>query len=347
MNLERKNIPELKAFLSETRKITITCHVKPDGDAMGSTLGLYHYLKTNHEVSLIVPSEAPEFLSWMPGNEDVITFSEETSDICNDIIEDSEILFCLDFGGLNRVGPMQELITGRDLKYVMVDHHLFPQDFDDYRYWSSEAAAAAELIFLLIEEFGDKEKITPVIATCLYTGIMTDTGSFRHSNTTSQVHDIVGQLIGLGADNTNIHRRIYDNNTQSRLRLLGHMLLNRLVVLQDSHTAYVVITEQDFIDFDIQSGDTEGLVNYCLSLNGIIFASMIKWSEEYTKLSLRSKGEFPANEIAGKFFNGGGHRNASGGRFDGSVTATEQELLKALKEFGVQLEDEFQKINNI
>lgn len=345
MNLERKNIPELKEFLSETRKITITCHVKPDGDAMGSTLGLYHYLKPNHEISLIVPSECPEFLSWLPGNEDVITYSEDTADVCNEVIEDSEILFCLDFGGLNRVGDMQELITDRDLKYVMIDHHLFPQDFDEYRYWSSDAAAAAELVYLLIDEFGDKEKITPEIATCLYTGIMTDTGSFRHSNTTSQIHKIIGELIDLGADNTNIHRRIYDNNSISRLRLLGHILLNRLVVLEESHTAYIIINEQDFKDFDIQNGDTEGLVNYALSLNGIIFASMIKWSEDYTKLSLRSKGEFPANEIAREYFNGGGHRNASGGRFDDNESATEAKLLEAIKAFDSKLKSEYEKIN--
>lgn len=345
MNIERKNIPELKEFLSETRKIAITCHVKPDGDAMGSTLGLYHYLKPNHEVSLIIPSECPEFLTWMPGNDDVIAYSEETADICDEILKDSEILFCLDFGGLNRVGPMQELITDRDLKYVMIDHHLYPQDFDEYRYWSSDAAAAAELVYLLIEEFGDKEKITPEIATCLYTGIMTDTGSFRHSNTTSQIHKIIGELIDLGANNTNIHRQIYDTNSISRLRLLGHMLLNRLVVLQDSHTAYITITEQDFIDFDIQNGETEGLVNYALSLDGIIFASMIKWSEEYTKLSLRSKGEFSANEIATEFFNGGGHRNASGGRFDGGVEETEKQLLEAVSKFKGKLEEEFENIN--
>lgn len=333
MNLQANNIAELKEFLSETRKITIICHVKPDGDAMGSGLGLYHYLKGNdHEVSFIAPSEAPEFLSWLPGTDTVVCYSEDTADVCEEILADSELLFCLDFSGLNRVGPMTGMITQRDLKYVMIDHHLDPEDFDHYRYWSSDAAATCELIYLLIDHWGDRDKITPEIADCLYTGIMTDTGSFRHSNTTAQIHKITGQLIELGADNTKIHRRVYDNNTLSRLKLLGNTLLNGLQVIEDANTAYIIISGDDTQKFNIQSGDTEGLVNFALSLEGIVFAVMIKYSEEYTKLSLRSKGEFPANEIAGKYFNGGGHRNASGGRFDGSVEETLEQLKVAVGE---------------
>ena len=345
MNLDTKKLQELKELLSEPRKIALVCHTRPDGDAIGSMLGLAHYLTAKgHEVSSLAPSEYPEFINWLPGSDHVVCYSEETADVCDEIIEDSELLFCLDFSGLKRVGEMEELITNRSCEYVMIDHHLNPEDFDDYRYWSSDAAATAELVYLLIKEFGDLELITKDIAECLYTGILTDTGSFRHSNTTPQIHAIVSDLIYKGADNTKIHRKIYDTNSLRRLKLLGSCLSNGLHVIEDSRTAYVIISEKDHIEHDIQSGDTEGLVNYALSLDGIIFAVMIKWSEQYTKLSLRSKGEFPANEIAGKYFNGGGHRNASGGRFDGSIEETIIELEKAVKENRELLEDSFKEL---
>ena len=331
--MDTKNIEGLKEFLSVTRKVAITCHFKPDGDAIGSALGLYHYLnKLGHEVFVIVPSEVPEFISWLPGNDHVVCYSEETIDVCNDILEDSEILFCLDFNALHRVGPMESLITDRDLKYVMIDHHLEPDDFDDFRFWSSDAAATAELIYLLVEKFGDTYFIEEEAADCLYTGIMTDTGSFRHSNTTEQVHRVTAELIARGADNSKIHRKVYDTNTESRLRILGFALAEKLVILKDSHTAYMSLEQDEMDKFNPQSGDTEGLVNYALSLDGIIFAALIKAGDGYSKLSLRSKGTFAANEIAGEYFSGGGHRNASGGKFDGSVTDTINHFEKAVKE---------------
>lgn len=333
MNLETKKLKELKEKLAEPRKIALICHTRPDGDAIGSMLGLAHYLTAKgHEVSSIAPSEFPEFISWLPGADNVICYSEDTADICDEVIEDSELLFCLDFSGLGRVGAMTEMITNRNCEYVMMDHHLDPEDFDDYRYWSSDAAATAELVYCFIKECGDLDLITSGIGECLYTGILTDTGSFRHSNTTPQVHAIVSDLIARGADNTKIHRNIYDNNSIERLKLLGTTLSKGLEVIKNSYTAYVIIDEKIHKEFDIKSGDTEGLVNYALSLSGILFAVMIKWSPEYTKLSLRSKGEFPANEIAGKYFNGGGHRNASGGRFDGSVEETLAQLKIAVEE---------------
>lgn len=346
MNITRKNIEGLKTYLSETRTITITCHVKPDGDAIGSVLGLYHYLKTDHEVSIIVPSDYPEFLAWMPGIENVIAYSEDTLDVCEEILNDTELLFCLDFSGLNRVGDMEALITGRSFDYVMIDHHLDPQDFDNYRFWSTEAAATCQLIYKLVEEWGDTDKITPEMATCLYTGILTDTGSFKHSNTTAEVHRTVYNLIERGAKNSEIHQHLFDTNTESRLKLLGHLLANKMIVDKDKKMAYFTVSEQDRILFDIQNGDTEGIVNYALSMQGIVFACFISWSEKFTKLSLRSKGEFPANEIAMKYFEGGGHRNASGGKFDGTVEETVEQLMKAVEEFQPLLDQEYDKIYN-
>ncbi len=337
---------ELKEYLAERRTITLTCHIKPDGDAIGSVLGLYHILKKDHEVSIIVPSEYPEFLAWMPGIENIVVYSEENLDICQEILSDTEVLFCLDFSGLNRVGDFEQLISGKSFKYVMIDHHLEPQDFDDYRFWSTEAAATCQLIFQLAEEWKIVRKVSKEAATCLYTGILTDTGCFRHSNTTAEIHRIAAKLIKKGADNSAINQKLNDSNTESRLKILGHALANRLTVLKDKKTAYIVLEEKDHINFNLQTGDTEGLVNFALSLHGIVFASLISWSEKIIKLSLRSKGTFPANEIAQKYFQGGGHRNASGGKSDVNIEETVALFLEAVEEFQPQLQNEYNKLYN-
>ena len=344
MDIVRKQLDELKEYLTVRRTITLTCHFRPDGDAIGSVLGLYHILKKDHEVSIIVPSEYPQFLAWMPGIENIVTYSEDTLDVCEEILNDTEVLFCLDFSGLSRVGDFESLITDRDFKYVMIDHHLDPQDFDDYRYWSNEAAATCQLIYQLAEEWKILRKVSKDAATCLYTGILTDTGNFKHSNTTAEIHRIASKLILKGAKNAEINQKLYDTNTEERLKLLGHALVNKMVVLKDKKVAYIVIDQKDHEMFDIQSGDTEGLVNFALSLHGIVFASLISWSDKLIKLSLRSKGEFPANEVAGKYFSGGGHRNASGGKSETTIEEAVAKFLEAVDEFQPQLQTEFDKL---
>jgi phosphoesterase RecJ-like protein len=301
-------------LLVQPQKIVITTHHKPDGDAMGSSLGLYNYLiQLGHHTKVITPTDYPEFLNWMPGNGDVIIYTNNTAH-ADELIADANIIFCLDFNALSRINEMGEKVGASNACKVMIDHHLEPADFDDYRYWNINACATAQLIYSFIVDVLDHKKlINADVATCLYTGIMTDSASFRLPNTTAAVHRIAADLIDLGAVNWRIHELVYNNSSESRLRFLGHCLVNRLKVYNDYNTAVIAISHKDLEDYDIITGDTEGVVNYALSISNVRLAAFIVERKDKIKLSLRSKGDFPANEICKKYFNGGGHRNAAGG----------------------------------
>ncbi len=304
----------LKEKLAQKQKIIVTTHYKPDGDAMGSSLGLYYWLSgQGHEVQIIVPSDYPSFLFWMPGQKNVIVYTEQVA-LSDQLIEDADMIFCLDFNALSRVHDMENPVRKSNAIKVMIDHHLSPEGFDDIRHWDSSAAATAQLVYdFIATQMDDRVSITADIATCLYTGIMTDTGSFRFQSTTAQVHLIAADLISLGAQNWKIHEQVFNSSTESRLKFLGFCLLNRLEVISEYNTALFAISKQDLKQFKITTGDTEGLVNYALSVSGIRLAALIIDRSEIIKLSLRSIGDFPCNEICSKYFNGGGHRNAAGG----------------------------------
>ena len=301
-------------LLAQPQKIVITTHHKPDGDAMGSSLGLYNYLiQQGHHAKVISPTDYPDFLSWLPGNDEVIIFTEQVKE-ATELIAAADLIFCLDFNALNRINEMGELVGESNALKIMIDHHLEPQDFDDYRYWDINACATAQLIYtFIVEEFNNKKFINKDVATCLYTGIMTDSASFSLPKTTSAVHRIIADLIDAGAINWQIHEQIYKNSSENRLRFLGICLSERLAVLHEFKTAIIAVTKEDLEKYDVITGDTEGIVNYALSIAGIKLAAFIVERGDKVKLSLRSKGEFPANEICKKYFNGGGHRNAAGG----------------------------------
>lgn len=313
----------LKEKLTEKQRIVVTTHYKPDGDAMGSSLGLYYWLQAQgHDVDIIAPSDYPSFLFWMPGQEDVIIYTQQL-DRSHQLIEDADLIFCLDFNHLSRIHEMENPVRNSKALKVMVDHHLAPENFDDFRHWDSSAAATAQLVYdLIVNQFGDREHITADIATCLYTGIMTDTGSFRFSSTTAQVHLIIADLITLGAQNWKIHEHVFNSSTENRLKFLGFCLLNRLEVLPEYNTAVFAVSREDISRFNVTTGDTEGLVNYALSVSGIRLAALIIDRKERIKISLRSIGDFPCNEICSTYFNGGGHRNAAGGSSDESLENT-------------------------
>src|SRR5690606_21291206 len=302
------------ALLKTPRHIVITTHHKPDGDALGSSLGLYHWLKKQgHTVSVILSSDFPTFLDWMPGRKDVI-FYPKHPDVGQALFDQAEIIFCLDYSALSRTNILEAVIRDAKGQKWMIDHHLDPEDFADLVYWDSNAAATAQLVYtFLTEVLPHEEPIDADIATCLYAGIMTDTGSFRFRSTTSAVHHIIASLIDAGARNWEIHEHIYNSSTEKRLKFLGYCLLNCLEVIPDYNTALFAVSKEDLTQFDITTGDTEGLVNYALSIKGIRLAALIVDRTELIKLSLRSIGEIPCNEICKKYFNGGGHLNASGG----------------------------------
>lgn len=318
----------LKDLLAKPKQIVITTHHKPDGDAMGSSLGLYNYLiQKGHHVKVITPTDYPLFFEWMPGNSEVIIYTEQT-EAANLLIDKADIICCLDFNNLSRINEMGEMVRKTAAYKVMMDHHLEPEDFDDWRLWNINACATAQLVFEFIHDVMQEPKlINKDVASCLYTGIMTDSGSFRFPLTTSAVHRIVAKLIDAGANNSRIHQLVYDNSSETRLRFIGFCLSEKLEVLYEYHTAIISVTRQELERFNIITGDTEGVVNFALSISGIKLAAFIVQRTDQVKLSLRSRDEFPANEICKKYFNGGGHRNAAGG----SSTSPLEEVIQKFK----------------
>ncbi|WP_392469748.1 bifunctional oligoribonuclease/PAP phosphatase NrnA [Sphingobacterium cellulitidis] len=300
--------------LSRPKKIIITTHHKPDGDALGSSLGLYHWLKgKGHDVHVVLSSDFPNFLDWMPGFEDLIYYPSQT-EYSQQLFDKAEIIFCLDYSALSRTNILEPVIREAKGQKWMIDHHLDPEDFATVEYWDSSAAATAQLVYTFIADvYQDKASINAEIAACLYAGIMTDTGSFRFRSTTSAVHHIIANLIDAGAKNWEIHENIYNSATENRLKFLGYSLLNCLEVIPEYNTALFSLTKEDLSKFNVSTGDTEGLVNYALSIKGIRLAGLFVDRTELIKLSLRSIGEIPCNEICRKYFNGGGHLNAAGG----------------------------------
>jgi phosphoesterase RecJ-like protein len=332
------SLSELTDLLATPQKIVITTHHKPDGDAMGSSLGLYAYLiQKGHHVTVITPTDYPYFLHWLPNNSDVIIYTDNQAE-AEILVAEAAIIFCLDFNTLSRINELGELIRAADAYKVMIDHHLEPEDFDDYRHWNINACAAAQLVYdFIVNVLQDGASMNKDIATCLYTGIMTDSGSFRFPSATSTVYRIGADLIDLGAEHWRIHQLVYDNATENRLRFLGHCLTNKLEVIREYNTAIITVTAEELKEYHIVTGDTEGIVNYALSINGIKLAAFIIERTDRVKLSLRSTGEFPANEICKKYFNGGGHRNAAGGASDKSLTETVDIFKALLKDYEQQL----------
>ena len=316
------NIKAFKALFSATRKVVITVHSNPDADALGSALGWASILEQQgHIVTVISPNEYPDFLKWMKGNEKVLVY-EKSVEESQRYIESAEVIFSLDYSDLDRIGDMTEPIRDSGATKVMIDHHLEPKQFADFEQWSTEAGATAELVFDLCVELDWTTYIGPDEADCLYSGIMTDTGGFRHPNTTKHIHEVVAKLIEAGADTARVAKLIYDTNTESRLRFMGFTLSQRLVVMKEYKVAYIYITQEDQKKFNVQKGDTEGLVNYALSIGGINLAAMFTESNDLVKISFRSVGSFSVNEFAKMYFEGGGHANAAGGRSTESIQDT-------------------------
>ncbi|MBU3024349.1 DHH family phosphoesterase [Zobellia galactanivorans] len=321
MNLE--SIKAVKQLLSQPQKIVIVPHKNPDGDAIGSTLALWHYLvDRGQEAVVIAPNDYPKFLKWMPGNENILNFERENSQAKEKIAE-ATVVFTLDFNHLGRIGQMQSVLEDLAVPFVMIDHHQAPSDYAEIMYSDVSMSSTCEMVYNFIEFMGDVDKISLEIANCLYTGIMTDTGSFKFRSTTGRTHRIVADLIDKGAENTQIHHRVYDTNTPGRLHLLGCALKN-MVILDQYRTAYITLSQEELDAHEYQKGDTEGFVNYGLTLEGIIFAVIFIENKEegIVKISFRSIGDFSVNEFARAHFEGGGHNNAAGGKSDRSLKET-------------------------
>jgi len=327
-----KDIQALKAHLALPKKIVITMHSNPDADALGSALGLSHFLgKLGHITTVIAPTDYPDFLKWMPGNDTVVVFSKSTVKQITAIVQEAALIFCLDFNDLKRIGDLQPVIQQARGVKVLIDHHLNPTNFADINLHNTAAAATAELVYDLIAALGHSSTIDSDIANCLYAGIMTDTGSFKHANTTAKVHRSVADLIDRGADAPRVSREIYDTHSLNRLRFLGYALNELLTVNTKRGVAYFVISKEDNQRFDLKSGDTEGLVNYALSIQGIHVAALFKEQPEEIKMSFRSVGDIAVNKFAEDNFAGGGHKNAAGGISKETLKDTLERFLKLVE----------------
>ena len=323
---ERMNSQEVQSIqqlLSKPQKIVIVPHKNPDGDAIGSSLGLCHYLRLKgHEAVVIVPNDFPKFLKWMPGTDGIVNYDWEQSG-AQVLIQAASIVFTLDFNDLSRTGHMENALQKLTAPMVMIDHHQAPKDYAAVMYSDVSMSSTSEMVYNFIEALGDRELITPDIANCLYAGILTDTGSFKFASTTSRTHRVVAELIDKGAKNTEIHNRIFDTNTPERLRLLG-CALNNMVILPEYHTAYITLSQEELDTNNFRKGDTEGFVNYGLTLENIFFAAIFieNRDEGIIKISFRSEGDFSVNTFARDHFQGGGHKNAAGGRSERSLEET-------------------------
>jgi phosphoesterase RecJ-like protein len=333
-----KLIGEIFGLLKEHRKIVITFHQKPDADAMGSGLGLYNFLiQFGHVVSVISPTNWPAFLNWMPGAKNVIDFEMQTEK-AKAILKEAELVFCLDFNVLNRTKRMEPVLASLTAKKILVDHHEQPQsDAFDYGISDAGKSSTSEMIYDFIEASGHADKINPATAECLYAGVMTDTGSFRFNSASANVHRMVASLKDKGLQHSQIHENLFDNFLEGRFRFFGNILLNRMEVFYEYNTALIAIPQSDLIKYNVKTGDTEGLVNFPLSIKGIKLAAVIIDRGDERKSSFRSKGGFDVNTFARRYFNGGGHFNAAGGRNTEPLEEVVQKFKKAIEENKEQL----------
>jgi bifunctional oligoribonuclease and PAP phosphatase NrnA len=313
-SLSMDNILQLKALLSTPKRIVITVHQRPDADALGTGLGLAALLKKqHHQVQVITPTAYPAFLDWLPGASEVIVYDQGQQERSFTLLDKAEVIFCVDFPGLNRLHDMEPKVRDAAATKVVIDHHPETEEFGNLIFREPRAAATAELLYEIIEALGAQALVDRDIAECLYAGIMTDTGSFRNPNTTDKTHFIAASLMRHGADVAKVSRLVYENNPLNKLEFLGFALSHRFVVLKEYNAAYFFIRVEDYKKYSLQTGDTEGLVNCALSVQGIVVAAVIKEKKDAVRLSLRSSGEVPVNLWAEEYFEGGGHKNAAGG----------------------------------
>lgn len=332
-SLLMKDIREIYSLLETPRKVVITTHQKPDPDAMGSSLGLYHFLVSlGHEVTVISPTNWATWLNWMAGADKVIDF-ELNSEKAVNALGAAEWLFCLDFNIFTRTKHLSPKLYEFKGTRVLIDHHQQP-DVQNFEYGVSDTSKSStcEMVYDFIMGSEHRDRLNIVMAECLYAGVMADTGSFRFSTTTASVHHMIAFLKEKGLDHAKVHENIYDNFLENRLRFIGHVLMNRMEVFYEYNTAIIAISKRDLLRFQIKTGDTEGLVNYPLSIQGIKLAALVIDRDEERKWSFRSKGGFDTNTFARKYFNGGGHYNASGGRSSETLEKTVEQFKIAIKE---------------
>jgi phosphoesterase RecJ-like protein len=330
-----RKIKELLA--GESKRILIVTHRNPDGDAIGSTLSLaILFEKMKHEVMTLVPNRFPAFLSWMKNAEKIVIYKDQVEK-ANDMLQHAEIVFALDFNDLSRIREFDEFVSKNKAYKVLIDHHPDPAPFADLILSDTRVSSTAELVYHFIRDLGLEDGIDQDIANCLYAGIMTDTGCFSFNSSMPSTFRIVGELLRFGTQKDMIYNLVYNNFTYDRMRLMGYCLHEKMKYLSEYRTAYIALTQEEMRKFNFRVGDSEGFVNLPLSVKGVRFAVLFTEKEDMIKISLRSKGNFPANEIAEKYFHGGGHFNAAGGESYESLEETIDKFVKLLPDYKDEL----------
>ena len=325
----------IEEILKRSKKIVITTHQSPDGDAIGSSLALFGYLvKKGFDVSVVVPDNFPKFLKWMEGADDIHVY-DYAQNVVEGLIFEADLIFSLDYNDLTRVGGVGDLIEKSTAYKAMIDHHLNPVDFADWMCSDTSSCSTAQLIYNFIEDFNDLDLIDNQIAEGIYCGIMTDSGSFRFPSVQAKTHLIAADLINRGLNHARVHELVHDVNTLPKLHLLGFALNEKLRVLPKLPVAVIALSSEELSRFSYKKGDTEGLVNYALSLEGVEMAAFIKEDDNKVKMSFRSKGDISVNEFSSQYFSGGGHKNAAGGvsftSFEETVKLFESKIVEFLK----------------
>jgi bifunctional oligoribonuclease and PAP phosphatase NrnA len=333
-------IKPLQNIINETQHPLILIHYNPDGDAIGSALAFYYYLiKKGKNPVLVSPNDYPEFLHWLPGNNKVLVYKRQSGTVLNAIAK-ADVIFALDFNDADRVNDLEKYFLNAKAKKVLIDHHPEPGNFADLIISDVIYSSTAELVYHVIESLGDENLVDKTIGECLYTGIMTDTGSFNYNSSQPYTYFVVSKLIDLDINKDQIYWNIYDNYSVERMRLLGYCLYKKMEVFPEYHTAFISITKQELKDFNFAPGDSEGFVNYPLSIKGIRFSAIFVENDKQIKISFRSKGDFATNKFAEQHFNGGGHKNASGGNSKESLEKVLQRFRELLPQYKKELKND-------
>ena len=329
------NIDKVETYFERAGKLVIVTHVSPDGDALGSSLGLYHFLSSQGKtVNVIVPNAFPDFLRWMPGAKDIIRY-DKYAEFADKLIGEADVICCLDFNALSRIDKMSKVVGEAPGRKVMVDHHLDPEPFCNVTISHPEISSTSELVFRLICRMGCFDDISFEGAECIYTGMMTDTGGFTYNSNSREIYFIISELLSKGIDKDEIYRRVFNTYSEGRLRLMGYVLYEKMQVFAQFRSALIWLTKAEQGQFQYMKGDTEGFVNMPLQIKGICFSVFLREDTEKNmiKVSLRSVGKFPCNKVAAEFFNGGGHLNASGGECDGTMDEAIELFKRALVKY--------------
>lgn len=330
------DVERLKVIIDEGGLFVLTCHAGPDGDALGSTLGMAHYLQAlGKEALLIVPDAFPDFLAWMPGSQEVVRFDKHRDKI-ELMLAAADVIFAMDYNALSRVDDMGAMIANSKAKKVLVDHHLQPDCFCDLMFSYPQLSSTCEVVFRLVYAMGGYDQLTKAACECIYAGMMTDTGCFSYGPCTQEVYLIISMLMQKEINKDRIYNKIFNNYSEGRLRLMGYVLYKKMRIFPEHRTALITLSREEMKRFDFNKGDTEGLVNIPLQMKGVYFSAFLREDTEkdLIRVSLRSQGTFPCNKFAAKYFNGGGHLNASGGQYSGTLKEATDIFERAIEDFG-------------